>query len=339
MLLAQACRMGGDYSGEEKALDTLLALQPRDLQGLLMRGDCHARAIDKRAATSFYTMALQQAANGPVPPGLIPDLQRAEAFLIEAKGDFGGQLERKLTEAGLGPGHRSARFEEAISLLKGEKQVFLQQPSSYFFPRLPHIQFYEREEFTWLAELEAAAPEIRSELQAIVEEEGAFTPYVEDVPNRPPTRHRMRGDPSWSAFHLWREGALVEENAARCPRTIKALDKVPLPRIKGRSPMALFSLLRPGAHIAPHSGLLNTRLICHLPLIVPPDCRLRVGNETRTWEEGKTLIFDDSIEHEAWNGSAETRVILLFEIWRPEITDDEKRALTTMFEAITEYSS
>ena len=81
--------------------------------------------------------------------------------------------------------------------------------------------------------------------------------------------------------------------------------------------MALFSVLEPGTHIPPHNGMLNTRLICHLPLIVPPGCRLRVGSETRTVEAGKTMIFDDSMEHEAWNDSGETRVVLLFEIWRP----------------------
>jgi len=118
-----------------------------------------------------------------------------------------------------------------------------------------------------------------------------------------------------------------------------ALSRLPIPKIEGRSPMALFSLLRAGAHIPPHNGLLNTRLICHLPLIVPPDCRLRVGNEIRFWEEGRALIFDDSIEHEAWNGSDQTRVILLFEIWRPEITIEEQGALTAMFEAISDVKS
>jgi aspartyl/asparaginyl beta-hydroxylase (cupin superfamily) len=83
--------------------------------------------------------------------------------------------------------------------------------------------------------------------------------------------------------------------------------------------------------------MLNSRLICHLPLIVPPGCAIRVGSEVRAWEEGKLLIFDDSIEHEAWNRSEELRVILLFEIWRPEIGDGERRALTTIFEAITDY--
>lgn len=100
--------------------------------------------------------------------------------------------------------------------------------------------------------------------------------------------------------------------------------------------MALWSLLKPGTHIQPHHGMLNTRLICHIPLVVNPDCALRVGPETRSWEVGKALVFDDSFEHEAWNRGQATRVILLFEIWRPEIRDDERAALTRLFETIDE---
>ena len=116
-----------------------------------------------------------------------------------------------------------------------------------------------------------------------------------------------------------------------------ALATAPMPVIAARSPMALYSLLRPGTHIRPHNGMLNTRLICHLPLITNADCAIRVGNETRTWQQGRLLIFDDSIEHEAWNRGQATRIILLFEIWRPEISRDERKALTAIFEAITAY--
>ena len=101
--------------------------------------------------------------------------------------------------------------------------------------------------------------------------------------------------------------------------------------------MALYSILEPHTHIPPHNGMLNTRLICHLPLIVPDNCRLRVGNHTRAVEEGKVLIFDDSIEHEAWNDSDEVRVILLFEIWRPELSADEVKALTALYDAVNLY--
>jgi len=109
-------------------------------------------------------------------------------------------------------------------------------------------------------------------------------------------------------------------------------------RVRGRSPSILFSLLRPGARIPPHTGEMNTRLICHLPLIVPPDCSFRVGNDTRATVEGRAWVFDDTIEHEAWNGSDRTRVILLFEIWRPELTVEERGLVSAMFEAIDAYN-
>ena len=164
-------------------------------------------------------------------------------------------------------------------------------------------------------------------------------PYVERPTDRPARAHSLLEDPRWSAFFLIKDGEVVAENAARCPATMTAIAGLPIPVIKDRSPMVLFSILAPGTHIEPHNGMLNTRLICHLPLIVPPNCRLRVGNETRTVEAGKMLIFDDSIEHEAFNDSGEMRAILLFEIWRPELTAAERAGLTAMFESVTTYDA
>jgi aspartyl/asparaginyl beta-hydroxylase (cupin superfamily) len=92
--------------------------------------------------------------------------------------------------------------------------------------------------------------------------------------------------------------------------------------------------LRPGAHIPPHNGLVNTRLICHLPLLVPGQCTFRVGNELRDWRQGRAWLFDDTIEHEAWNRSGETRVILLFDVWRPELSQEERELVVSLFAAI-----
>lgn len=334
-LVAQACRHGGDRSGEEAALDKLLEAQPRHLGGLIMRADCHLRSGDRRAAASFYGAALRSAAAGgePISPLMANELRRAEAAAMELEGQFAAHLEKQLGDCFAGA-PLAPRVATAVDLMLGRKQVFLQQPTSFYFPGLPQIEFYERGQFPWLAEIEAAIPSIRAELEAVLAEDGAFVPYVEGDPNRPRALHRLLGDPSWGAFHLWRQGAPVAGNADRCPATMAALARAPMPRIAGRSPMALFSLLRPGAHIAPHNGLLNTRLICHVPLILPGRCRLRVGNEVREWEEGKALIFDDSVEHEAWNDSDSTRVILLFEIWRPELGEEEREQLTALFESI-----
>ena len=334
-LLAQACRRAGDAQGEADALDKALAAQPRNVGALIMRGDGYARAGDLRAAASFYQTAVKAArAAGEPPPLLAAVIKRAEAAAAEILRGFAAHLEERLAAIGAGA---TGRVAEAIDIMRGRKRIYLQEPTSFYFPGLPQIEFYERERFPWLASVEAAIPAIREELAAALAADAGFKPYVEADPDRPPALDRMLGDPSWSAFHLFEKGRPHLDNAPLCPRTLAALEAAPLPVIRGRSPMALFSLLRPGAHIAPHNGLLNTRLICHIPLIVPPDCRLRVGNQVREWDEGKALIFDDSIEHEAWNRSGETRVILLFEIWRPEIGEEERAALTAMFEAIGDF--
>ena len=121
--------------------------------------------------------------------------------------------------------------------------------------------------------------------------------------------------------------------AAPLPR-LAALELAPLERIAGRSPFALFSKLAPGAVIAPHTGFHNSRLVCHLPLIVSDGCGFRVGNETRTWQAGKAFVFDDTIEHEARNESGDTRIVLIFNIWRPDLTADERGLVANLMDGI-----
>ncbi len=130
---------------------------------------------------------------------------------------------------------------------------------------------------------------------------------------------------------------MIEENARRCPTTMAAIENLPLAQIPGNSPSVLFSLLRPGAKIPPHTGLINTRLICHLPLVAPEKCGFRVGNDTREWVEGKTWVFDDTIEHEAWNNSDKNRYILLFDIEQPAMARAEHDAVAKLFEAIETF--
>lgn len=336
LLIAQAARMERDDAGEEKALDRLLAEQPRHLRGLVMKGDLLARGGERRGAHSFYMVALQTAEqlNGQLPPALAAELERVRGLLAASQGDYRAHLDDALARAGIcDPG---PRVRDALAIASGERKLYLQEPTSFYFPGLPQIQFYEREAFAWVEALEARTDAIRAELDAVLAQTHDFPPYIEDEPGRPTRTHPLAARRDWGGFHLLR-GQPVEPNAALCPQTLEALTLAPQPFIRGRSPMALFSLLKPGTHIPPHNGLLNTRLICHLPLIVPDGCALRVGNETRAWEEGRLLIFDDSIEHEAWNRGPSRRVVLLFEIWRPEIADEERQALTVLFEAIDAF--
>ena len=338
LFLAQACEMTGDGSAMEQALTPVLQNEPRNLYALLMKGEYQARLGDDRAATSWFGMALSSAAQQQnLPSDLIARLQRAQLTMRASEKKFEDHLYATLATAGVDPVHTGPRFAEALEILRGRAQPQLQQPTSFFYPRLPQIPFYDRAVFDWVAGLEAAASAIRAEVEAVLAADQDLTPYVQPNRDRPTREHALLGDPSWSAYYLWQDGVLNAEHAKACPATIAALEGLPIPEIATRSPMALFSVLKAKTHIPPHWGMLNTRLIVHLPLIVPPHCRLRVGNEVRTVEAGKTMIFDDSIEHEAWNDSDQTRVVLLFEIWQPELDAGECHALTTMLEAINAY--
>jgi aspartyl/asparaginyl beta-hydroxylase (cupin superfamily) len=182
-------------------------------------------------------------------------------------------------------------------------------------------------------------PAMQAELSAVLEDGAGFSPYVHRTVNRPAPNNPLLDKQDWSAFHFWKDGERMEDSAANCPATMAALDQVPLPQIPGRSPNAHWSRLLPGAHILPHHGMLNTRLICHLPILTAPGCTLRVGSETRIWEDGVPLVFDDSIEHEARNAGSQQRVVLLFEIWRPEIEEVDREALGRIFQAIDAYGT
>jgi len=336
LLYAQACDGCDDRDKALAALDQVLAADKVNPFALLMKGDIFARGGDERAAVSFYRLAIRRCAQLEQLPGDLPQrLQRAEAAVATAEKRFETKLHEVLAERGIA--QVPLRFDEALKIASGEQPVYFQQPTSFYFPGLPQQAWYPPEPFPWVAKLEAAAPAMRAEIEGVLSDEHGVEPYVQEQSERASRGHSLLNDVRWSAFHLWRDGEPVEENARRCPLIMSLLELPPIPRIERRSPMALISILRPGTHIPPHSGMLNTRLICHIPLVVPGGCRLRVGAETRDVVEGKAMIFDDSIEHEAWNDGDAVRAVLLFEIWRPEISEDEKVALTAMFEAVTGY--
>jgi aspartyl/asparaginyl beta-hydroxylase (cupin superfamily) len=338
--LAYACRSLNDRAACAAAIEKALTIEPQNLRALILRADLLAEEGDARAASAFYLAAVKAAPPADrLPPDLRSEVARAGTECERYAAHFESVLRNSLAAGGLEEGLSARRFRHSLDIVFGKKKIYSQQPRYYFFPELPHVQFYERSDFPWLDRIEAATADIRSELIEVLREEAAFKPYVEGDPNRPRSDEAgMLNNPAWSAYYLWKDGNVVADHAARCPRTMAALEEAPLTSVKGRSPAVLFSLLRPHTRIPPHNGFVNTRLICHLPLIVPESCGLRVGNETRVPVEGKAWLFDDTIEHEAWNDSDRTRVILLFEIWRPELSDEERRLVSAMFEAIDAHS-
>jgi aspartate beta-hydroxylase len=215
----------------------------------------------------------------------------------------------------------------------------MQRPTMMGFP-IPGRAWFERRDFPWLADIEARTGEIRDELVEVLKSDVGFRPFVEMPVDHPGAVYwqGVNHSPSWNAFFFYRDGQPNEDNRRRCPRTAEALDTLPLIRIGEHSPESLYSVLTPGAHIPPHTGVINCRLVVHLPLIVPPACGIRVGTETRGWEEGKCIVFDDTFEHEAWNRSDRTRVVLIFDIWNPSLTEAERAGMRRAVEALGDFN-
>jgi len=322
----------------DTALAQALAADPSNIPALILKADVLSARGEDRNAMAWYQRAINLTDGlGGLSPTILSRLDHAKARSRDLVQSFEAHLFDKVSEAGIVPEALDPRFAESLAILTGRQQPFYQEPKVFLYPGLPQIAFYDTAQFDWVKELEAAYPALRAEALAALESGEGASPYVQVEGHLPDRTHALTNNRSWSAYRFWENGQFFEDNAARCPATIDAMGPLPLPAIKDRSPMAIFSILEPHTHIPPHNGMLNTRLICHLPLIVPDNCRLRVGNHTRAVEEGKVLIFDDSIEHEAWNDSDAVRVILLFEIWRPELSADEVKALTALYEAVNLY--
>jgi aspartate beta-hydroxylase len=332
--LAAAHRQLDSAAEESLALDQALKVDPNYLPALIGKGDLFARLGDERAASAHYSVALRLANSLPFEPTQWrAELDRIAAVRQRVASNFEAHLISVLAARGLGE-TGTERVSHALALLLGKRQIFLQQPTNFYFPELPQIEFYDRREFPWVEALEKLTPRIQAEAHTVLGDTG-WAPYIENETRRPNANPLLQ-DPNWSAFYLIRGGSDVAHNAQRCPATMAALLDLPLCRT-GRTPDVLFSLLRPGTRIRPHHGFMNARLICHLPLMIPAECALRVGNETRAWREGEVVLFDDSVEHEAWNLSRELRVVMIFDVWRPELSEKERTLVTAMLEAAEQF--
>ena len=326
----------GQFKKAAETLHDLLRQTPTDAGALLMLGDVEHDAGNTAEATKAYTGALQviYQSGVQIPSQMQGELQRAQSRLDAYKQEY----ENFLAEA-LPIESRSQRLQQSIDIMLGKSRVFLQEPTRFYYPALPQIELYDSADFDWVPELESKTSQIKAELMELVKDHAAFSPYIPRNDGRPHLNyHTLVDNDNWGAFYLWKEGERQDENCARCPDTAAAMEKVPLDFLEGRAPSVLFSLLKPGAHIPPHNGMLNTRLICHLPVLVPGPAWLRVGNTMHHWQEGKIVVFDDSIEHEAKNDADQTRVVLLFDIWRPEFKAHERGEITKLLNAIGRFS-
>ena len=324
----------GDLSGALEALDRTLAAAPLDYSALLARAFILERMGDPRAGVEFGN-ALAQAPDDSDMPA---PMRSAVAHARTKWNEHQSRTERRLLNAvpeTLGDFERSC-IERFISNRSRRTRHFHQEPSDFQYPGLPEFEFHDRSLFPELGELERHAGEIREEFETLIAAEAAHVVPYTQYPERVPLRQwkELNNNPRWSAIHLLQNGRRVEANARHCPATMALLAKLPQPHVHGASPNAMFSLLAPRTRIPPHTGVANTRLVCHLPLIVPPQCGFRVGETVREWRVGEAFVFDDTIEHEAWNESDELRVVLICDLWPPTLTPSEREAITAVIEAV-----
>ncbi len=342
MNLAKVHRLALDYSGEADSLEHALAIDQRHFMANVRRAQLHEKRGETAAAMHRWSgvIALATAidqANG----SLDQLLAHARRFIASVGEGFEQRFSPRLKAFRKGEAEPFARrrFEVCVDAILGRRRIYANECHGLHYPFLPADEYFDRGHFPWLEELEGQTDIIRGELLALLASDNAPTePYVNQPSGTAPNIwSALDNSPDWSALFLWKHGVRQDDVCARFPQTSALLDALPLSNIPRRSPSVFFSLLRPGAHIPPHTGVTNVRSIVHLPLVVPPDCGFRVGGETRQWKEGQAFVFDDTIEHEAWNRSDALRAILIFDVWNPHLGESEREMLRALFEEMADY--
>ena len=234
------------------------------------------------------------------------------------------------------------RADHGIAAFLGKRRIYHPQPTFLHVPKLPEYEFYARADFPWLAEFEAASREIRAECERVLREDSAATscPYI-DYPEGVPIDQwaELNKSRRWSAFFLWRDGVRVDAQCRSLSRTAALLARgARSPTFRATRPTAFFSILDAQvAHSAAHAASPTRGSSCTCRWWCQPQCRFRVGSETREWREAEAWVFDDTIEHEAWNDSDVPRAILIFDTWHPALTRGERELIRTAVPAIKDY--
>ena len=338
--LASAHRGAGDDQAELKALSQALDVDRRDLVAWMRKAELHQRRGENGEAFGAWNGALALAQplrpwNGP----MADSLAQGEAFVAG-----GVKAMRTVIDDRLGPlsvtldnveARRSKAFVDAAL---GQRRIYANDCHGLCYPFLPADEFFDEAHFPWFAELSAATDAIRGELEALIKDPGkALRPYVRMESGIGETKWSgLDNSLDWGAIFLWEYGEPNRPVLDRCPETARVLESLPVSHIPDRAPSAFFSMLKPRTRIPPHTGVTNTRAIIHLPLIVPEKCGFRVGGEIRPWVVGQPFAFDDTIEHEAWNGSDQLRSVLIFDVWNPHLTERERELIARYYQAADE---
>lgn len=347
--LANVQTATGDFSGAVESFRCGLSLAPHIFVARLQLGIALEQLGQSHEALKAYFMAIESAramGRWQDDTTTAPALREAVKHAVKYVNQGRRQLFRSVLEP-LRERYGSAelgRVERGLAIFFSDRPANIpdprQKPKFLFFPDITSQPYYPRKHFPWLDALEAGTDAVRDELRAVLAQGQQLEAFLGRTP--PPAGQAMlrstgTREAAWDAYFFYRHGERYDDHCARCPQTTALLDALPLVRIRDHAPETLFSILTPGSHILPHTGVTNTRLVTHLPLIVPPDCAIRVGGEEHVWQEGRCVTFDDTWEHEAWNRSEQTRVVLILDSWHPDLSEAERAAVTDLVEVIGDF--
>ena len=336
----------GNVDGAVSAHGAAIRLAP----GMFIVRLHYARALERagqqdQAALQYFRASNDAQAQGrwvsaeTTAPALRPMVKHAVRMVRQTrKAAFANLLEPLREKFGA---DSLDRIERALRIyFREEMPVYpdpRQQPTFFYVPDVPPAPYLDRALFPWIEQLEAQTFAIRQELLQLLPStagrERVFTTETIEKENL----RGLQSPPSWNGYYFYRHGERRADNCAACPVTTSTLDILPLSHVRDHGPEVLFSVFTAGTHLLPHRGVTNTRLVGHLPLLVPPDCALNVGGEVHEWREGRAVIFDDTYEHEAWNRSERTRVVLIFDIWNPHLTEAERGAVEMIVPAMGDF--
>lgn len=344
--LAQLLEAEGDRNAARLVYRQVLERRP----GLYAARLALARLVEEGAGVSaaapLYFKALSDAqrdgrwtGSATTPIGIRDQVEHAIRVVEAERAQlFGGVLDELLSRFG-----RPAmqRISLALDVYLGRAHYnsggTTQAPSFLPVPGLPLRRFLDPRDFPELGDLEAQTPVILAELEALLPALGVGEKVFHD---KELERRHLRGDsrqPGWSGQYFYRYGQRRAVLHAQCPGTSRALERLPLCRVRGHAPEVLFSVMAPGTHLLPHVGITNSRVVGHLGLIVPNNCGLRVDGETYHWTRGEAVVFDDTFPHEAWNRSDQNRIVLIFDLWHPDLSAEERIAIAQLVEAIGDF--
>jgi aspartate beta-hydroxylase len=344
--LGRARAAAGDRTRALECYGAAVRLSPDFYVARLRLAETLDVAGNATAASVQYFRALQDAQQlghwldpDTTPRGLQPLVARAVQVARDARRALCNQLLEPL-RAKYGPSELR-RTEEAVRIHIRDTAAHYpdprQLPTFFYVPGLPATPYLDRRLFTWIDSMESKTPAIRAELMRLLPHAQGRERVFGSAELEATNLSGLGAPPSWNGYYFYRYGERREDNCRACPETSRALDAVPLCRIREHAPETLFSVFTAGTHLLPHRGVTNARLVAHLPLAVPVDCALNVGGELHVWQEGRIVVFDDTYEHEAWNRGGEVRVVLIFDVWNPHLTEVERAAIGDLVAAMGDF--